>query len=55
MANEPKPKYTQLGVLLEIRDLLIPMSNLAKFNIQQLNNQIAAEEAAAKEVEPKTN
>ena len=41
-------KQTQVELLREIADLLLPVSNLAKFNITQINQQIAAQEEKAK-------
>ena len=41
-------KQTQSELLREICDLLLPVSNLAKFNITQINQQIAAQEEKAK-------
>ena len=40
-------KKTQNELLQEIATLLIPVSNLAKFNISQLNAQIEANKKAA--------
>ena len=43
-------KKTQVELLQEIADLLLPMSNLARFQISKINEQIkeaqGAEEAA---------
>ncbi len=42
----PTGKDTTISVLQNIRELLIPMSNLARFQIQQINDHQAAQEAA---------
>ena len=42
-------KKTQVELLQEIADLLLPMSNLAKYQIQNINAAIAAEEQAKAE------
>lgn len=39
MAKQSK-KPSQIELLEQIKDLLIPVSNLAKFNIHQINQQI---------------
>ncbi len=38
-------KKTQADLLQEIADLLLPMSNLARYQIQQINAQIQKEQA----------
>ncbi len=43
-------KDTTISVLQDIRDLLIPMHNLARFQIKGINEQIAE---ATKAAEPK--
>ena len=42
---------TQKDLLQEIADLLLPMSNLARYQIQKINEQIQAQQALAKEQE----
>ena len=44
-------KKTQLELLQEIATLLEPISNLAKFNITQLNQQLAQQEEERKMIE----
>ena len=44
-------KKTQSQLLKEIADLLLPMSNLARYQIQKINEQIQAQQALAKEQE----
>ena len=39
-------KKTQVELLQEIADLLLPVSNLAKFNISQINIQLDKQKAA---------
>ena len=39
---------TQKDLLQEIADLLLPMSNLARYQIQKINEQIQAQQALAK-------
>ena len=44
-----KKKKTQSELLQEIAELLVPMSNLARYQIQKINEQIqAAQDALAK-------
>ena len=44
-----KKNKTQKDLLQEIADLLLPMSNLARYQIQKINEQIqAAQDALAK-------
>ena len=46
-----KKNKTQKDLLQEIADLLLPMSNLARYQIQKINEQIQAQQALAKEQE----
>ena len=41
-------KKTQIQLLEEIVELLTPVANMAKYNIQQINNQIAEQDALMK-------
>ena len=41
-------KKTQVQLLEEIVELLTPVANMAKYNIQQINNQIAEQDALMK-------
>ncbi len=41
-----KSKKTQLELLQEIVDLLTPVSNLSRYQIQKINEQIAANQKA---------
>ena len=41
-------KKTQTQLLEEIVELLTPVANMAKYNIQQINNQIAEQDALMK-------
>ena len=47
-------KPTQQELLTEIRDLLIPVSNLSRFQIGKINDAIKAEEEKSK-TEAKTS
>ncbi len=50
----PKGKDTTVSVLQDIRELLVPVSNLARFQIQQINLEAQARENAQKAAaEPK--
>lgn len=42
-------KKTQTELLTEIVELLKPINNLSRYYIQNINDQIAAQEAAAAE------
>ena len=42
-------KQTQLELLTDIRDLLIPMSNVARYNIQKINEYEAQQQKEAQE------
>ena len=44
-------KKSQTELLQEIVDLLIPVSNLARYDISKINAQIQAAQAAAKTTE----
>ena len=44
-------KKTQTELLEEIKELLTPINNLARYYIQQINTQIALENNKAKENE----
>lgn len=47
-------KKTQTELLQEISDLLTPMSNLARYNIQQINEAIKQREAEKEAAEKPT-
>ncbi len=44
-----KSKKTQLELLQEIVDLLTPVSNLSRYQIQKINEQIAKEQSPLKQ------
>lgn len=50
--SKPK-KRTQLEVLTSIEELLKPINNLTRYYIQQINQQIKANQEAAKVEEKK--